>query len=97
MHVLLNWTDDSSIICLPLDPDHVSNENSYFKNNLDEVMPVDACGEIELTLKQYIRYFKNENNVKKRKRKKKRKRCLKEILFECCWWLKYYKQNLKYR
>ena len=33
-------------------------------------MPVDACGEIELTLKQNIRYFKNENNVKKKKKEK---------------------------
>ena len=41
-------TDECSITCLSPDFGHITHEENVIKNNVDEVVPVDVCKEIQL-------------------------------------------------
>ena len=69
--------DECSITCLPPDPGHITDEENFIENNLDEIVPMDVSGEVELSLKR-------RETTKASRRKtppKKRKRCPKEKYF----------------
>lgn len=44
--------DECSITCLAPDPGYITDEENFIENNLDEVVPVDVCGKVELNLKR---------------------------------------------
>ena len=45
--------DEWSITCLPPDPGHITDEENFIENNLDEIVPVDVSEEVELSLKRH--------------------------------------------
>lgn len=67
--------DECSITCLPPPhPGHITDEENFIENNLDEVVPVDVCGEVELDLKRRATPAISRKKITS----KKRKRCRKE-------------------
>lgn len=67
--------DECSITCLPPPhPSHITDEENVIENNLDEVVPVDVCGEDELDLKRRATPAISRKKITS----KKRKRCRKE-------------------
>ncbi|KAG8173431.1 hypothetical protein JTE90_022798 [Oedothorax gibbosus] len=69
--------DECTITCLPPDPGELTDEENVNENCLDEVEPVDVCGEVELTLKRHETPDASEKKIKS----KKRKRCQPENHF----------------
>ena len=43
--------DEWSITCLPPNSGHITDEENFIENNLDEIVPMDVSGEVELSLK----------------------------------------------
>ncbi|XP_015903859.2 piggyBac transposable element-derived protein 3-like [Parasteatoda tepidariorum] len=66
--------NECSITCLPPDPSKVTDEKDFQENDLDDVLPVDVCGEIELNVK----LNKTRNASRKKTSLKKKKRSLPE-------------------
>lgn len=69
--------DECTITCLPPNPDQITDEENFNENYLDEVEPVDVCGEVELNLKRR----ETLDISKKKVTYKKRKRCPEENYF----------------
>ena len=44
--------DEWSITCLPPNSGHITDEENFIENNLDEIVPVDVSREVELNLKR---------------------------------------------
>ena len=69
--------DECNIICLPPDLGHITDEENFIENNLDEIKPVDVSGEVELNLKRH----EITKTSRRKTTPKKRKKCPKEKHF----------------
>lgn len=66
---LNEFSNDGSITCLPPDPVEVTDEENIIENDLDDIIPADLCGKVEVKIKK-----RDGRNLKKKQKKRKNRK-----------------------